>query len=94
MPTPGPMELVIILVILLFVFGGKKLPGLARSMGQASKEFKQGLKEGPKETPPVEGPCPYCAVNVPEDSKFCPGCGKSAEDIVAARAKEQTPKSA
>ena len=93
MPTPGPLELVIVLVILLFVFGGKKLPGLARSVGQASKEFKQGLKEGHTE-PPVEGPCPFCGVEVVKEAKFCSGCGKPAEDIVAARSKEQTPKSA
>ena len=42
----GPAELIIILLIVLLVFGSTKLPKLARSMGQAQKEFKQGLKEG------------------------------------------------
>jgi sec-independent protein translocase protein TatA len=42
----GPAELIIILLIVLLVFGGTKLPKLARSLGQAQKEFKQGLKEG------------------------------------------------
>ena len=42
----GPTELIIILLIVLLVFGGAKLPKLARSMGQAQKEFKQGLREG------------------------------------------------
>lgn len=40
------MELGIILVIILLLFGGAKLPKLARSLGQAQKEFKQGLDEG------------------------------------------------
>jgi sec-independent protein translocase protein TatA len=44
----GAPELIIILVIVLLVFGGTKLPKLARSMGQAQKEFKTGLEEGAK----------------------------------------------
>ena len=42
----GPTELLIILAIVLLVFGSTRLPKLARSMGQASKEFKKGLDEG------------------------------------------------
>lgn len=42
----GPAELAIILVIVLVLFGGAKLPSLARSLGQAQKEFKRGLGEG------------------------------------------------
>jgi sec-independent protein translocase protein TatA len=42
----GAPELIIILLIVLLIFGGAKLPKLARSMGQASKEFKKGLDEG------------------------------------------------
>lgn len=45
----GPTELIIILIIVLLVFGGAKLPKLARSMGQAQKEFKKGLGEGARE---------------------------------------------
>lgn len=41
----GP-ELIIILIVILVLFGGAKLPKLARSLGQAQNEFKQGLKEG------------------------------------------------
>ena len=36
----GTPELLVILVIVLLVFGGAKLPKLARSLGQAQKEFK------------------------------------------------------
>jgi sec-independent protein translocase protein TatA len=38
----GPTELLIILAIVLLIFGSAKLPKLARSLGQASKEFKHG----------------------------------------------------
>jgi len=39
----GATELIIVLAIVLLIFGSTKLPKLARSMGQASKEFKNGV---------------------------------------------------
>lgn len=80
----GAPEILLFLLVLLLLFGASRLPKLARSMGQAGKEFKSGLKEG-YVAQPVEGPCPFCGVDVPADSKFCPGCAKSADEIVAAR---------
>ena len=41
----GP-ELLILLVVFLLLFGAKKLPGLARSIGSSAKEFRKGLAEG------------------------------------------------
>ena len=87
MTLPGGGELIIILAVLLLLFGASRLPKLARSMGQAGKEFKEGLKEGYKDQP-VEGPCPFCGAEVPVDSKFCPGCSKSASEIVAEKEKQ------
>lgn len=42
----GPFELVVLLVLVMLLFGASRLPKLARSLGQSSKEFKQGLSEG------------------------------------------------
>lgn len=42
----GAPELLIVLLVILVLFGGAKLPKLARSMGQAQSEFKRGIKEG------------------------------------------------
>lgn len=42
----GAPELIIILLVVLLLFGSTRLPKLARSLGQASKEFKQGVSEG------------------------------------------------
>jgi sec-independent protein translocase protein TatA len=89
MNLPGGAELFIVLLVLLLLFGASRLPKLARSMGQAGKEFKSGLKEGFKDEPvEIEGPCPFCGATVPDEAKFCPGCGKSAEDILAERARK------
>lgn len=46
MGSLGSSELIIILIVLLVMFGGAKLPQLARSLGQAQKEFRDGIKDG------------------------------------------------
>ncbi|MCZ7529226.1 MAG: twin-arginine translocase TatA/TatE family subunit [Acidimicrobiia bacterium] len=45
----GMPELLIVALVVVLVFGASQLPKLARSVGQAQKEFKQGLKEGAKD---------------------------------------------
>jgi sec-independent protein translocase protein TatA len=42
----GPQELIIILFIVVLLFGAKKLPDLARSLGQSIKEFNKAKDEG------------------------------------------------
>ena len=46
----GAPELLIVLLIVMLLFGAARLPKLARSLGQASKEFKDGIKTGSTET--------------------------------------------
>ena len=48
MPQIGPMELIIILAILLLLFGAKKLPELARSIGNSAGELRKGMDEAGK----------------------------------------------
>jgi sec-independent protein translocase protein TatA len=47
----GPLELIIVLVIVLVIFGPKRLPGLGRSLGSGMREFKDSLsgKDGDAE---------------------------------------------
>ena len=52
----GAPELIVVLIIVLVLFGGAKLPKLARSLGQAQKEFKTGMDEGAKDDDTPEGP--------------------------------------
>ena len=61
MPNVGPLELAIVLVIALIIFGPKKLPQLGRSLGQGMREFKTsisgtGLDETDDEDAPRELP--------------------------------------
>ena len=45
----GPTELIIILVIVLLLFGSTRLPKLAKSLGEASREFKKGTEDRERE---------------------------------------------
>ncbi len=61
----GPTELIVILIILLVLFGGSKLPGLAKGLGQSIKEFKKASKEeaeAEKPAAPAEAPKKEAAV--------------------------------
>ena len=82
------MEWFIVLLVILLFFGARKLPEIARSMGQSRMEFKAGLKEGGRKEASLEGPCPFCGAEVPADARFCAGCGKEAYDIRAERARQ------
>jgi sec-independent protein translocase protein TatA len=43
MPTPGPFEIIVLLVIVLLIFGPKRLPDLGRSLGRGMREFKDSV---------------------------------------------------
>jgi sec-independent protein translocase protein TatA len=49
---PGGAEWIIILGALLLLFGGSKLPQLAKALGQSKRAFKEGLDESEKEPEP------------------------------------------
>jgi len=49
MPFLGPWEIGLILVIIVILFGGKKLPELARSIGQSVKQYRKATEESLEE---------------------------------------------
>lgn len=69
MPNVGPFEIIIVLVIVLLIFGPKRLPDLGRSLGRGMREFKDSVtgkdsddeppqlsqsETAPSERPPAE----------------------------------------
>ena len=55
---PGPGELVIILLIVLLLFGASRIPQIARSLGEAMKEFKKASKDDPGQGKNDQKPLP------------------------------------
>lgn len=51
LPNLGVQELLIILVIAVLIFGGKKIPEVAKGLGQGIRQFKDSLKEAEADEP-------------------------------------------
>ncbi len=49
-------EIIIVLLIIVLLFGARKLPDLARSIGASAKEFRKGIEEGSAEDSPADSP--------------------------------------
>ena len=45
----GPMEMVLVVLVILLLFGAKRLPGLAKGLGQGIREFKGAVDGAKKE---------------------------------------------
>ena len=48
--NPGPTEILIIALVVLLLFGGKKIPELMKGLGKGVKNFKEGMKEVTEES--------------------------------------------
>jgi sec-independent protein translocase protein TatA len=70
MPNIGPLEIAIVLVIVLLIFGPKRLPDLGRSMGRGLREFKDSVtgKDDDKAIEPGETVTPAAADEEPARS--------------------------
>jgi TatA/E family protein of Tat protein translocase len=53
MPNIGPLEIIIVLVIVLVIFGPKRLPDLGRSLGRGMREFKDSVTGKDKDELPA-----------------------------------------
>ena len=48
----GPWQIAIVLLVIVLIFGAKRLPEIARSIGRSASEFKRGQREGETPDPP------------------------------------------
>ena len=87
----GSQDVIVGLVIVVVLFGARKLPELAGSIGKSLKEFKKGMAEATEDTPPstpaaaakpLEPPatrtCPSCQTALQPDWQHCPRCGAAS----------------
>ena len=93
----GAQELMVILVIVLVLFGGSKLPDLAKSLGKSMKEFKKGIASEPEEEQAAKQPpaapasaapaqaCGYCKSALEAAWTHCPRCGTAVPQAPAAK---------
>ena len=70
MPNIGPLEIAIVLVIALVIFGPKRLPELGKSMGRGIREFKGSITSSHEddEDDDVDRPAQLAAAEKPEQA--------------------------
>ncbi len=83
MLRPEPLDIVIILLVALLLFGANRLPDTARALGRGIREFKAAVTGSESDIPPrgvvpalaQKDRCEKCGAPVQPDMKFCPECG-------------------
>ena len=65
----GVPELLIIFGVIVLLFGSKRLPELARSLGRSTSEFKKGIKEGTVEADEAGAPSPKAEATAEAERK-------------------------
>ena len=58
MPGIGPMELIVVLIVALLIFGPKKLPELGKSLGSGMRSFKDSVSGSDREELPAANAAP------------------------------------
>lgn len=64
----GPWEIALIVILALLLFGGKRLPQLAKDLGSGIKEFRRSLSSNDDETPQIEH-TPTQIKDIPEQTQ-------------------------
>jgi sec-independent protein translocase protein TatA len=76
MPNVGPLEIAVVLIIVLIIFGPKRLPELGKSMGRGIREFKNSVTGDQDKDSPEEK---RRELQASESQPTQPGAGATAE---------------
>jgi sec-independent protein translocase protein TatA len=87
MPNVGPLEIAVVLVIVLIIFGPKRLPELGKSMGHGIREFKNSIsgdsdKDSPDEKKPELEASQQAQVSQPQPQPPTPASAESPAEPV------------
>jgi sec-independent protein translocase protein TatA len=69
---PGPETLLLVAIVAIVIFGGAKIPELARSLGKAKGEFQKGLAENDQHKAQEAAPAPSPAAAAPPVAPAAP----------------------
>lgn len=78
MPNIGPLEIIIVLVIVLVIFGPKRLPDLGRSLGTSMREFKDSVTGKDDDEKQIDPPDAKPEPVHTENSEATPAGGKTS----------------
>jgi sec-independent protein translocase protein TatA len=82
MPNVGPLEIAVVLIIVLIIFGPKRLPELGQSMGRGIREFKASISgEKDKDSPEEKRPELQASEAQPAQSAAGTAPDKPAEPV-------------
>ncbi|MEO3810163.1 Sec-independent protein translocase subunit TatA [Sphaerisporangium sp. B11E5] len=80
MPTLGPMEWILILLVLILLFGAKKLPDTAKALGQSLRLFKKETTKLNEDDDAKQAQTPAPAQATVQQQPSLPPAGPSVED--------------
>jgi TatA/E family protein of Tat protein translocase len=73
MPDIGPLELIIVAVVVLLLFGPGKAADLGASLGKGIREFRRESRSDP--APEASRSCATCGGAIAASQRFCTSCG-------------------
>jgi sec-independent protein translocase protein TatA len=68
----SPMHLLIIAIVILVLFGGRKIPEVMKGLGQGVREFKEGMRGDQPQPPQTSQPANPPATNAPTSTPTAP----------------------
>lgn len=77
----GPLEIVLVIVVLLIIFGPKRLPSLGRSLGSGMREFKDSITGDGKDRDDADADRPALAQSPPQEPVAAPAEQVSADGV-------------